>query len=131
MYSTIILNIGGWEWMDASVQLWMTLRAPSVLGRCHQFGLPGLFYCCWATWAQFFMVEIVYLGSYNVFTRNTLIFMCLGDQEWMDGEGCCWMTFGRYFCFGNMPSIWPAQAVFCSCARCAHVSTEKKVYYSI
>jgi len=33
MYSTIILNIGGWEWVDASVQLWMTLRAPSVLGR--------------------------------------------------------------------------------------------------
>ena len=42
MYSTIILNIEEWEWMDASAQLWMTLRAPSVLGRCHQFGLPDL-----------------------------------------------------------------------------------------
>ena len=44
MYSTIIFNIWGCEWMDASMQLWMTLRAPSVLGRCHQFGLPGLFF---------------------------------------------------------------------------------------
>jgi hypothetical protein len=34
------------------------------------------------------MVKIVYLGRYNVFTRNTLIFTCLGVQEWMDGEGC-------------------------------------------
>ena len=42
MYSTIILNIEEREWMDASAQLWMTLRAPSVLGRCHQFGLPDL-----------------------------------------------------------------------------------------
>ena len=42
MYSAIIFNIGGWEWVDASAQLWMTLCAPSVLGRCHQFGLPGL-----------------------------------------------------------------------------------------
>ena len=31
--------------MDASAQLWMMLRAPSVLGRCHQFGLPGLVFC--------------------------------------------------------------------------------------
>jgi hypothetical protein len=30
--------------MDASVQLWMTLRAPSVLGSCHQFGLLRLFF---------------------------------------------------------------------------------------
>ena len=52
---------------------------------------PG--FCCWAPWAQLFMVEIVYLCSYNVFTHNTLIFTRLGDQEWMDGEGCCWMTF--------------------------------------
>ena len=44
MYSTIILDIRGWEWVDASMQVWMTLRAPSVLGRCHQFGLPGLFF---------------------------------------------------------------------------------------
>ena len=39
------------------------------------------------------MVEVMYLGSYNVFTCNTLIFTCLGDQEWMDSEGYCWMTF--------------------------------------
>jgi hypothetical protein len=32
------------------------------------------------------MVEIMHLGSYNVFTDNTLIFMRLGDQEWMDGK---------------------------------------------
>ena len=56
-------------------------------------------FCYWAPWAQFFMVEIVYLGSYNVFTCNTLIFTHLGDREWVDGEGCCWMTssqLGRY-----------------------------------
>ena len=92
MYCTIILNIRGWEWVDVSAQLWMTLRAPSILGRCHQFGLPGLVFCCWAPWTQFFMTEIVYSGSYNVFKRNTLIFMCLGHREWMDGEGCIWMT---------------------------------------
>ena len=42
MHCTIIFNIGEWEWVDASVQLWMMLRAPFVLGTCHQFGLPGL-----------------------------------------------------------------------------------------
>jgi len=31
------------------------------------------------------MVEIVYLGRYNVFTCYTLIFTHLGDQEWLDG----------------------------------------------
>lgn len=36
------------------------------------------------------MVEIVHLGSYNIFTRNVLIFTRLGDREWMDGEGCHW-----------------------------------------
>jgi hypothetical protein len=41
MYSTIILNIGEQEWVDASPQLWMMLHAPSVLGRCHQFGFSG------------------------------------------------------------------------------------------
>ena len=40
---------------------------------------PG--FCCWAPWARFFMVEIMYLGSYNVFGCNTLIFVCLGDRE--------------------------------------------------
>ena len=35
-------------------------------------------FCCWAPWARFFMVKIVYLGRYNVFTYNTLIFICLG-----------------------------------------------------
>ena len=54
MYSTIILNIGGWEWVDASTQLWMMLPAPSVLGRCHQFDLPGLVLCCWA---RFFVAK--------------------------------------------------------------------------
>ena len=34
----------------------------------------------------------MYLGRYNVFTHNILIFTHLGDQEWMDGKGCCWMT---------------------------------------
>ena len=29
---------------------------------------PG--FCCWAPWAQIFIAEIVYLGSYNVFTCN-------------------------------------------------------------
>jgi len=117
MYSTIILNIGGWEWVDGSPQFWMTLCAPSILGRCHQFGLPGLIFCCWAPWVQFFMVKIVYLGSYNVFTHNTLIFTCLGDQEWMDGEGCCWMTSSQ---LGSV-SYWTHWARF---------FTEQKVYYS-
>jgi len=31
-----------WGMVDVSMQLWMTLCAPSILGRCHQFGLPGL-----------------------------------------------------------------------------------------
>ena len=44
MYCTIILNIRGWEWVDVSAQLWMTLRAPSVLGRCHQFGIHDLLF---------------------------------------------------------------------------------------
>ena len=38
---------------------------------------PG--FCCWAPWAQFFMVEIVYLSSYNEFSCNRLIFVHLGD----------------------------------------------------
>ena len=52
-----------WEWVDVSMQLWMTLRAPSVLGRCHQFGLPGLVLCCWAHWARFFITKkrIIYI----------------------------------------------------------------------
>ena len=90
MYSTIILNIGGREWVDASVQLWMLLP---FWEDAINFGLPSLVFCCWAPWARLFIVEIVYLGSYNVFARNTLIFTRLGDQEWVDGEGCCWMTF--------------------------------------
>jgi len=76
MYSTIILNIGGWEWVDASVQLWMLLP---FWEDAINFGLPGLVFCCWAPWAQSFIIEIVYLGSYNVFTCNTPIFTHLGD----------------------------------------------------
>ena len=49
---------------------------------------PSPSFCCWAPWARFFMVEIMYLGSYNVFTCNKLVFTRLGDWEWMDGEGC-------------------------------------------
>ena len=45
----------------------------------------------WAPWTRFFMVEIVYSGSYNVFKHNTLIFTHLGHQEWMDGKGCIWI----------------------------------------
>ena len=37
-------------------------------------------FCCWAPWARFFMVEIVYLGSYNVFTCNTPVFYASGAQ---------------------------------------------------
>jgi hypothetical protein len=114
MYSTIILSIGEWEWVDASVQLWMTLRAPSILGRCHQFGLPGLVFGCWAPWARFFMVEIVYLGSYDVFKSNTLIFMHLRDWEWMDGKGCCWMTTSKL----GSSSYWTHWAWFFTEKRC-------------
>ena len=60
--------------------------------RSFRFGKIPSIWPSWAPWARFFMVEIVYLCSYNVFTCNTLIFMCLGDQVWMDGAGCCWMT---------------------------------------
>ena len=63
MHCTIIFNIGEWEWVDASAQLWMTLRAPPILGRCHQFGLPGLVLCCWALCAWFFVAKkrIIYI----------------------------------------------------------------------
>ena len=67
MYSIIILNIGEWERVDASLQLWMTLPAPSVLGRCHQFGLPGLVLCCRA---RFFVAKkdiYIYIYIYLIF----------------------------------------------------------------
>ena len=57
MYSTIILNIGGCEWVDASVQLWMTLRAPFILGRYHQFGLPGLVFAAGLPGLDFVKVQ--------------------------------------------------------------------------
>ena len=44
--------------MDASAELWMTLRAPSVLGICHQFGLPGLVLCCWARFSRIIYINI-------------------------------------------------------------------------
>jgi len=63
MYSTIILNIGGWKWMDASMQLWMMLRTPSVFGICHQFGLPGLVLCCWARFSRIIYINMPKEGS--------------------------------------------------------------------
>ena len=69
------------------------------------------------------MVEIVYLGSYNVFTHNKLIFTRLGNWEWMDGEGCCWMTtskLGRYlqierrFLLGSLGSVFLGKQVYYS-----------------
>ena len=50
-------------------------------------------FCCWARWAQFFIIRKTYIMSHSLFTYNITVYICARSQEWVDGVGSVWMTF--------------------------------------
>jgi len=47
---------------------------------------------CWARWGGFSMKETMYITRDSTCTCNSLLTICWGRQEWVDGSGWYWMT---------------------------------------
>jgi hypothetical protein len=66
----------------------MCSRSPAIpIRQVVPVGLAQLRFCCWAHWAQHFILKFFHLASYTVHTHIVLILVHLGNAGWVDGYG--------------------------------------------
>ena len=79
-YPALSAAIEGRDGMDGSRSYWMTLPfwdVPSISGSGMLLG----------SWARFFVEKKRYITSYNMCIYISPYYICLGEQECVDGNG--------------------------------------------